>query len=217
VALYSDPLSAHNHFAAQLKNNPDDAYAHHGLALLFQREKKYPQAAAEFKKTLALDREYPAVLADLGAMYFEMKDLGAARQVLERAKSLEPRSVRTLFLLGRTYEEMGDLKQAKTMYERTLVQDPNHEEALYKMGLIYEREGDLARAHLHTGLYFLARGDEKNALYHFRKAKENYGSASLEVKERVDAKIKELSLEKGHKPPAGPRFNLHSSGLPGAE
>ena len=199
MALLADPKRARNYFEAMRRKNPDNALVHYGLAMLYQQQQNFDLAEREFRSALKADPANPGILSDLGTMLFQKKDFPGAMNVLSRAVVLRPNMVQALYMLARTYEEQGFTDRAKKLYARVLVQNPHHPDALYKMGLIYGRQGDLARAHLHTGLYFQTQGQDKKALFHFKKAQEKAGSAPPPVKTRIETAIREIQAKEKHK------------------
>ncbi|MDY6850957.1 MAG: M48 family metalloprotease [Thermodesulfobacteriota bacterium] len=199
MALLADPKRAQNYFEAMRRKDPDNALAHYGLAMLYQQQQDFDMAEREFRSALEADPANPCILSDLGTMLFQKKDFSGAMSVLIRAVVLRPNMVQALYMLARTYEEQGLTDRAEKLYARVLVQNPKHPDALYRMGLIYGRRGDLARAHLHTGLYFQTQGQDKKALFHFKKAKEKAGSAPPPVKARIETAIRETQSKEKHK------------------
>jgi len=201
LALVGDAQRARNHFESLLRQDPDDALGHYGLAVLYQQQQNFNQSLSEFNLALKTQPANPTILTDLGHLLFQKKDFAQATEVLNKVVVIRPHSVQALFLLGRLYEEQGQPERAEEFYQRVLFLDSDHEEALYKMGLIYGRQGDLARAHLHLGLSFKVRGEYKKALFHLRKAKENDASAPLRVQEQIEKAFKEIETEEQKKKP----------------
>jgi len=195
LALVGDAQRARNHFESLLRQDPDDALGHYGLAVLYQQEQNFNQSLSEFNLALKTQPANPTILTDLGNLLFQKKDFSQAMEVLNKVVVIRPYSVQALYFLGRVYEEQGRPEKAEEFYKRVLFLNPDHADVLYRMGLIYGRQGDLARAHLHTGLSFKVQGEYKKALFHFRKAKENAASAPLVIKERIDKALAETETE----------------------
>ena len=200
IAQTNDPRGAKNHFDALVRKNSHNAWAHHGLAMIYQKEQRLDDAVREFNLALALEPANSGFLTDLGYTLFLKKDFQGALEVLSRALVLKPQSVQTLYHLARTYEELGVLDRAQDLYERVVLLDPNHIDSLYRLGVIYGQRGDMARAHLFSGLFFDQRDQIRQALYHMRRAKSEYVSSPPEIRTRIDKELARLEEKEKDKP-----------------
>jgi eukaryotic-like serine/threonine-protein kinase len=77
-------------------------------------------AEAEFKKSLALAPDYPA-LANLGVMYFQQKRFAESAAMTEKALSLNDKDYRLWNNLAIAYEWLGQTEKAKNAFSRELV------------------------------------------------------------------------------------------------
>lgn len=196
IAMLGDIRKARHYFQDILRKDPASGDGHHGMALVYQREQKYPEAIREFEKALAAEPANPSYMTDLGAVYILNNDFQSALNYLSRAVVLRPRSPRVLYMLGMTYEETGVEDRAVDLYQRVLLEDPENTGALERLGRLYGRQGDLARAHLHTGLFFKAEGQFEKAKYHLEKAKEASGSAPMSVRSKIEDALRDLGKGK---------------------
>jgi predicted Zn-dependent protease len=196
IAMVGDIRKAHHYFQDILRQDPASGIGHHGMALVYQREQKYPEAIREFEKALAAEPANPSFMTDLGAVYILNNDFQSALNYLNRAVVLRPRSPRVLYMLGMTYEETGVEDRAVDLYQRVLLEDPENTGALERLGRLYGRQGDLARAHLHTGLYFKAEGQDEKARYHLERAKAAAASAPMNVRSRIENALRDLGKGK---------------------
>jgi predicted Zn-dependent protease len=200
IAQTNDPRNAKKHFEALIKKNYNNAWAHHGLAMIYQKEQNLDAAVKEFKLALEMEPANSGFLTDLGYTLFLKKDFQSALEVLSRALVLKPQSVQTLYHLARTYEELEVLDRARDLYERVVLLDPDHLDSLYRLGVIYGQRGDLARAHLFSGLFFEQKEQIRQALFHMRRAKSESVSAPPEVRTRIDKELAELEEKEKENP-----------------
>jgi CheY-like chemotaxis protein/tetratricopeptide (TPR) repeat protein len=103
-----------------------------GQALL--KKKDYPRALEQFKWALELNPEEGEFRALYGwATYLENpkdeKARAEARQELEKALELAPRSVTGYYYTGQLHKACGELGPAEKMFRKVLEMDPKHVEA----------------------------------------------------------------------------------------
>ena len=116
--------------------------------LLFQREKKYPEAIAAFDKALAIDAKLPQVWNDRGLCYRAMGDNISALKSLLKAVELAPENSEFLFNLGETLEMIGVLYMSNKYLESAIQtfkmvanQMPNNASAWNHIGVCYKEMG----------------------------------------------------------------------------
>ncbi len=98
-------------------------------------------ARLEFQRALTVRPGYPAALAGLGEVYFEMGRYAAAAAKLRAAVRGLPSSVRTWVLLGNAYFRSGRYASARTAYKTALRLRPGHAEATRNLKLVQQRLG----------------------------------------------------------------------------
>jgi tetratricopeptide (TPR) repeat protein len=137
--------------AAQLNDKPDEkGYVWFVWGSVLEREKKYDQAEAMFRKALAGDGRNPMVLNYLGYMLADRGiRLDEALNYIKKAVELEPQNAAYLDSLGWAYFKLGDYELAEDNLRRAserLHSDPTIQDHL---GELYARTGRLKLAALH--------------------------------------------------------------------
>ena len=113
----------------------------------FDREKKYDEAEAEFRKALEIDPKSAMVLNYLGYMLADNgQKLTEAAQMIRQAVDLEPQNGAYLDSLGWVYFKTGQYAQAEETLRKAnerMNTDPTVHDHL---GEVYEKTGDLKMA-----------------------------------------------------------------------
>ena len=134
--------------ATPLATKPDDKLFLFFLrGELYDRQKMYDQAEAEFRKALAIDPQNAAVLNYLGYMLADQgMKLPEAIKLIRRAVELEPQNGAYLDSLGWAYFKTGDYTQAEENLHKAnerINTDPTVHDHL---GEVYEKTGKLKMA-----------------------------------------------------------------------
>lgn len=115
--------------------------------VMYERQKKMPEAEAEFRKVLVSDPENAAALNYLGYMLADQdKRLEEAQDLVQRALDQEPNNGAYLDSLGWVYYRMNRLDDAERQLQRSLQfisKDPTIHEHL---GDVYFKQGKLKDA-----------------------------------------------------------------------
>ena len=82
------------------------------------------ESAGVLGRLVAEQPDYLAAMQHLGRILNDLRDHAAAIQCLERAKTLNPESTRTLCEIGRAYFVLGDVGRARQVLEATLAINP---------------------------------------------------------------------------------------------
>jgi tetratricopeptide (TPR) repeat protein len=134
--------------ATLLATKPDEKlYAIFLRGELYDREKLYDQAEAQFRKALAIDPQNAAVLNYLGYMLADQgKELPEALKMIRQAVDLEPQNGAYLDSLGWVYFKTGQYSQAEENLRKAnerMNTDPTVHDHL---GEVYEKTGNLKMA-----------------------------------------------------------------------
>jgi tetratricopeptide (TPR) repeat protein len=116
--------------------------------ILYVKEKKYPEAIAEFDKALEGDNKLAHVWNDRGTCFREMGDHTNALKSLLRAVELSPDNPEFLFNLGETLEMIGImymsnkyLDSAIQTFKMVVNQMPNNATAWNHLGVCFKEMG----------------------------------------------------------------------------
>ncbi|HWD99890.1 MAG TPA: tetratricopeptide repeat protein, partial [Bryobacteraceae bacterium] len=114
---------------------------------MYEKEKKFEPAEAEFRKILAADPNNPGVLNYLGYMFAERgENLDEAQQMVAKALDLDPDNGAYLDSIGWVHFRQNRLEQAAEELERALDKigkDPTVHEHL---GAVYFKQGKIREA-----------------------------------------------------------------------
>jgi len=116
-------------FGQYLASRPGDAAAHFQLGYAYTALQHWPEARAEYEKTVALDPKMVEAQLNLG-MVLLPREPAAAVPPLEKAVALAPDKPRPRFLLGTALEQSGKLAEASEQYEAAARLDPKDPEIL---------------------------------------------------------------------------------------
>lgn len=134
--------------AEQLSTKPDDKFYIAFLrGTLFERQKLYDQAEAEFRKALALDPNNSMTLNYLGYMLADhgMK-LEEALALIKKAVELDPQNYAYLDSLGWAYFKLGQYNVAETDLRKAVERNSMDATVHDHLGEVYEKTGRLKLA-----------------------------------------------------------------------
>ena len=103
--------SAKSRLYSALKNNPNHAIAHDLLGVIFMREKKYPEAEAEFKKQLTVNPKSAVVYIQLAATHLARSDIDNAISTLKRGLVVLPDNKKIASSLASAYKQRETLEK----------------------------------------------------------------------------------------------------------
>jgi len=192
-----EPHVAINHFQFLADSNPQNVDAYYGLGLAYRKVGRLDKSieAFQYGRSLALDDR--DLLRELGIAYFLSGKVDQAVKNLEAAHSLsrsgddQSDDLLSLYYFGRCYQEMGDLTQALPLFLKVKKDHPEWIDVHYSLGSVYGRIGQKGLSHFYFAKYFKLRGENKNALLHYRTSLDWLERGSPE-KEEAQREIKEL-------------------------
>jgi len=196
-----EPYVAVNHFESMVKTNPQDVDGIFGLALAFKKMGRLDKSVEVLQNALSLGPKEPDLLRELGVVYFLSGKLDQSIETLEEVQSLsmigtgQNNDLSSLYYLARGYQERGDFAKALPFFQRVQKEMPEFIDVYHNLGSVYGRIGQKGLSHFYFGKYFKLRGEERNALLHFRTALEWLERGSPE-REEAQQEIKELTQTK---------------------
>jgi tetratricopeptide (TPR) repeat protein len=134
--------------ADALISAPDD---HFGIDLLratiYDRDKQYDKAEAEYKKALAIAPDNASVLNDYGYMLADQGiRLQDALSMIQKAVKLDPQNGAYLDSLGWVYFRLGQYSQAEDNLRQAIDHAPTDPSIREHLGQVYEKTGRLKLA-----------------------------------------------------------------------
>jgi tetratricopeptide (TPR) repeat protein len=135
LALLQQMVTAH----------PDRADILKQFATLKARTRQYDAALADFQTLMQRFKETPRetaqTYAEVGELYHRKGDDSNAIQWLEKARALQPNSVRLLSVIAEIYDHMGRTKESQDAYRAVLAHSPNDGEALNNLAFSIAQTG----------------------------------------------------------------------------
>ena len=117
-----------NLWTARAAANPKDAEALINLGALFQKQKQYDLARAQYIKAQDINPNNSVVLTNLASLYMETKNYQGALDVYNLMLQKNPNDLKPLFYKADTYKKLGDYTNAIAEYKKVLkVQSDNIE------------------------------------------------------------------------------------------
>jgi Flp pilus assembly protein TadD len=138
-------------------------------------EERYHEAMGELRRALDADPKNVYAYYFLGAAFFELGEVEAARDAYTACLKLAPEHLGARVALCHVLRILGDLRGALREGTRALSQSPGDPDALHAVGLVYHARGDriAARKYLEA---FLAEGPEFEVALEVRALLESMSS-----------------------------------------
>lgn len=158
------------------------------LGMSQQGQGKLREAAASFRKMLALDERIAEIHFNLGAINTQLNDLKAAAACYRKTLQLKPELTVAHFNLGALLQQQGQWRDAAKHYQQAVAQQPGFYQAWANLGTVLQLHGDLAgaedcyrkalalnpdaRGHFNLGTTLYGQGEHQAAVAAFKAALE---------------------------------------------
>ncbi|QDU37624.1 cellulose synthase subunit BcsC [Maioricimonas rarisocia] len=120
-ALRAGQISvARSHYEEVLGTQPENPAAHHGLAIVADREQRFGDAEKHYKTALKGDPHNADLIANLGYSYLLQGRYGESETQLRHALTKNPEHHSAVGNLGVVYARTGDQERARQMFARIL-------------------------------------------------------------------------------------------------
>jgi tetratricopeptide (TPR) repeat protein len=136
-----DNAGAVKMFRAAVKANPKEPNAHFGLGYLLWAQKRYPEAASEFKAELVNDPKHVQSLLYLADADIQMDQMKDAQPLLEEVLRLEPALALAHLDLGIVYTEAGQNQDALRELTAAAKLMPDDVNVHWRLGRLYRTMG----------------------------------------------------------------------------
>lgn len=207
--------------APKPQERPSDSTAERELfrlALLHQQTGD-PRAALElYQKLLALNPKNAVALNNMGVILKEMGQLGKAGDHLRKAIDLDPGYDKAHTNLGVVLQLQEQPQEAIESHLRALAINDKSWESAVNLGLIFWSEGDLESAKrffskalgvrheesvlYHLGLISEQQGERLEAIRHYRQALKKGDGLTLDLREKIQIRLRQLLRGNEVKDPA---------------
>ena len=136
-----DLLSAEGFVRKALVVRPGDSPALHNLILCLRAQKRFDEALVAAEQTLQHFPTSGEAMSLAASIYLDMRNLGAASRMLNKALAMNPDYVEAVVTLGRL--QMEELKhvQAIESFQRAIELQRDHSEAHNFLGAVYRTLG----------------------------------------------------------------------------
>jgi len=99
----------------------------------------HDEAIRTYQRLLELEPNHAAAHINLGTLYYNRRDFGAAEQHYRQAVASDPRYALAYFDLGNVLDETGRIAEAVKAYTTAIQLAPTYADAHYNLALAYER------------------------------------------------------------------------------
>lgn len=176
-----------NLWIARSAKNPKDAEALINLGAIYQKQKQYDLAKAQYLKAQDLNPNNPVILTNIASLYLETNNYNGAIDIYNMMLQKNPKDVKPLFYKAEAYKKLNDNKNALLEYKKILAKEPGNEEAQNGVNsLISNLKGDELITYLKEDAQQNPKSYEKqfNLAYELHKNK-NYEEAVTYYKKAI--------------------------------
>jgi predicted Zn-dependent protease len=160
---------------AQNPENPEFLYL---LGFAQQLQEQWAPAKRNYEKSRQLRPDSSGLQRDLGRLYSQTGEFGAARTAFDRSLVLEPNEPLTYLYLGEMLEKSGDLRSAAGAYLNAQNLAPLWDRPAHRLGIVYgklDRRGD---GYYYLGRAFMLQDEDERAIADFERALKILGENS---------------------------------------
>ena len=129
-------------YKALVKNYPKNTLAKFELGKLYDKSKKYQDAAGIFQELTSPESQNPEFYYYLGKTLQLSLDTENANKALKKAIALDSTHVKSIYLLGRHYYRVQEPLKAKEILDLGLKTTPNNIGLINLKALVYFNNGD---------------------------------------------------------------------------
>lgn len=157
---YADLLMKHNQTNEALKNyilltklDPRNPEVFYNAGRLYEDNNRYDIALGLMQKTVALDKRHAKAHAEIGLMYYRMKNFVDARKEIDISLKLSPDTYASYYYLGKIQKDSKDIPAALKSFEKA------------------QRDAELKqKSVIEHGTCFMLAGRYDNAALDFQRA-----------------------------------------------
>jgi len=153
-------------FATEIELNPDPeirAKARVNRSVLYEREKKWSESAAELEALLAENPEHQEIYGDLAQLYLKADRPEDALKAVERGADKGPAAARLYVNIGADYYNKKSFEQAANCFGKALEIDPGLAQAELNLARALDHLDRKTEADSHLKRYLELRPDAPEA------------------------------------------------------
>ncbi len=128
---------------ARSAKNPNNAEALINLGAIYQKQKQYDLAKAQYLKAQDLNPNDPVILTNIASLYLETNNYNGAIDIYNMMLQKNPNDIKPLFYKAQAYTKLNDNKSAIGEYKKILKLQSDNEEAKEALNaLVSNLKGD---------------------------------------------------------------------------
>jgi len=183
---FHEPLTF---YERTLAYTPTSARMHNNLGNIYFTGGRIEDAIKSYRKAIKLEPGYPNPYNNLGNVFYRSGDYDKAAPLFIQAIKLNPGYGAAYNNLGIIYCRRGETEEGIRLLKRSAILNPNDADTLYNLGVIYDMTGqpmeavkayreslrlmpDVARTHSRLAQALRQLGQNSQADYHLKRAKE---------------------------------------------
>ena len=139
--------------------NPDDAEAHYGLGIIYDRLNRYDDSIASFKEAIRVNPDYTEAHYKLGSIYSILKRYDDAIAPYKEVIRIKPNDAVAHSDLGDMYSKLERYDDAIAPYKEVVRIKPKDAEAKIILGETFDKVGDGEMA-----IFYMIKAKEKYLL-----------------------------------------------------
>jgi len=130
-------------YTHMVETSPRSAISHHGMAEVFMKAGRLPEAAEECRQAIQLDATFADGHELLGVIAAKQRDFETARTEFEAVKSLRPQKASAYKNLGLIAMQQSNAAEAIENFRQALALEPQAADIHYCLGTVLAATGDL--------------------------------------------------------------------------
>jgi tetratricopeptide (TPR) repeat protein len=134
LLVKDDAATAKAVFIEAIKLNPRNAAAYFGLGEVYSALDQYPEAIANYERSLENDKDLTEIYIPLGILYYQSGDIAKADALLTKALASSAGSAETQFFLGLVRAAQNRDEDALEAFAKAKTLDPTLAEAFFYSG-----------------------------------------------------------------------------------
>ena len=124
---------AENLYKEILKTNPDHAFSHSNLGIIFKQLGENRKAINCFQKTIQINPNHEQAHNNLGVVFNELGEDQKAISSCQKAIQINPNYASAHNNLGAIFMQLGKLQKAKSCLQKAIQIRPNYSEAYWNL------------------------------------------------------------------------------------
>ena len=137
---------AENLYKEILKTNPDHAFSHSNLGIIFKQLGENRKAINYFQKTIQINPNYEQAHNNLGVVFNELGEDQKAIGYFQKAIAIQPNYADAHYNLGTVFKKLKKDQKAISCFQKAIEIQPNHAKAHYNLGMVFIKLGERKKA-----------------------------------------------------------------------